>query len=87
MVSIGCADSDGLAAVEALVGPEVIPVGAGGEVDLAGGAALLGDGGYEEGWSEHVPSPRLATMGCAPKSMKRPRMKGAPVWWGHVARE
>src|ERR1039458_918478 len=47
-------DSDRPAALQALVGPEVKPIGSGRQVDLAAGRALVGDRRYEKRRSEHV---------------------------------
>ena len=54
---------DGLAAFDALLGPVVVPVGPGRQVDLAAGGALFGHRRYQKGRAEHVLVAQIGHLG------------------------
>src|SRR5271166_5409987 len=67
----GSRDGDHLATLNALVGPEVIPIGSGRQIDLAAGRALVGDRRNQKGRSEHILVAQVGNLGIIRKVQRQ----------------
>ena len=74
---MGGLDGDALAATQALVGPEVVPVSAGGQVDGLGGLALFGHGSDQQCGAEHVLIADVGHVGVVAEVKKETAHKGS----------
>ena len=81
----GRGDGDGLAALHALVGPVVVPVGARGQVDFAAGRSLLRNRRYQERRPEHVFVAQIGDLGVIGEIQRQRAHERRPGLPGFVA--